>query len=139
MDQIISNFEQAIEVDLRRLAEDVKVRRERPELQGAGDREIVRHAIRAIADGATAPPPAPASPQTASGKTTINNPLPDYAASAPAETKLEIEYLLELAFKKGIAQANREAKKSSPFVLDAFHDALAGKLYEELKKRGMVR
>jgi hypothetical protein len=43
-----------------------------------------------------------------------------------------------MAFKDGILKASSEAAKASPFVLDAFHDALAGKLYEELKKRGVL-
>ncbi len=78
-----------------------------------------------------APPPTPVN--------VFQNPLPDYAANAPAETKLEIEHLLETAFREGIMAANTKAARSSPFVLDAFHDALAGKLYPELKKRGIVQ
>ncbi|MFH1246712.1 MAG: hypothetical protein V1489_02985 [Candidatus Liptonbacteria bacterium] len=137
MDQNVEKIEQALEVDVRRLAEEVKDHRERPELQGAGDREIVRHAIQSMThddDNKSAP----AQPAIASGNV-IQNPLPDYAANAPAETKLEIEYLLELAFHKGILAASGEAKKSSPFVRDAFHDALIGKLYQILKQRGIVK
>jgi len=65
--------------------------------------------------------------------------LPQYAQSAPAETRLEVEYLLDVAFHHGIAKANTEAMKSSPFVIDAFHDALVGKLYPELQKRGILK
>ena len=47
-------------------------------------------------------------------------------------------FLLDLAFHHGIEKANSEAKKSSPFIVDAFHDALVTKLYPELQKRGIV-
>ena len=68
-----------------------------------------------------------------------SGPLPQYAESAPAETKLEVEYLLDVAFHQGIVKATSEAMKSNPFVLDAFHDALVGKLYPELQKRGILK
>ena len=67
------------------------------------------------------------------------SPLPAYAQNAPAEIKLEIEYLPDLAFQKGIATAMKESAKSPYFVQDAFHDALAGKLYPELQKRGVLK
>ena len=53
--------------------------------------------------------------------------------------KLEIEYLCDMALRKGIATAMSESEKSPYFVQDAFHDALAGKLYPELQKRGIVK
>jgi hypothetical protein len=64
--------------------------------------------------------------------------LPDYTESAPAAVKHEIEHLLGIVLEKGIIAANSEAARSSPFILDAFHDALTGKLYPELKKHGIV-
>ena len=44
-----------------------------------------------------------------------------------------------MAFMDGILKAANEAKKSNPFVLDAFHDALTGKLYDEFKRRGLLK
>lgn len=136
MDEITPQFEQALELDMKRLAETVKEHRESSVDIMVGDREVIKHAIQSLSDDASAP--APQVKSAAAGSTVIDNPLPDYAASAPAETKLEIEYLLELAFKKGIVAANKEAGQSSAFVRDAFHDALTGKLYPELQKRGIV-
>jgi hypothetical protein len=54
------------------------------------------------------------------------------------EVKLRTEQLIDITFHKGLEDAIKEAKKSGPFVLDAFHDALADKLYEEIKKRKMI-
>lgn len=127
-----ASFEhEALEVDIKRLAEEIRRTRERPELKGASSQEIIKQSIRSFT------PTVPQSQLQPGGAS--KSPLPAYAADAPAETKLEIEYLLDLAFHKGISAANAEATKSNPFVLDAFHDALAGKLYPELQKRGIVK
>ncbi len=120
----------ALESDMERLAAEIGKSRENPEFKEMGDREIVKQALRAIGS-ADAPPPPGAQGQASPL-------LPAYAANAPAGTKLEIEYLVDLALRQGIAKATRQAIKSNPFVLDAYHDALTGKLYPELQKRGLV-
>lgn len=130
-------FESALETDIARLAEEVKSQRERPELKNAAERELLKEAIRAFpelkqAQGSPTTPPPPAPPQS-------QGPLPSYASDAPAEVKLEIEYLLDVALRQGIGKALSESKKSPYFVQDAFHDALAGRLYPELLRRGIVK
>ncbi len=119
----------ALEADMDRLAGEIMKHKENPEMAGAGDRELVRQAIRSIG-------PLPAAPQASEAQTSPY--LPAYVANAAPATKLEIEYLVDIAFKEGIAKANTAALKSNPFVLDAFHDVLAGKLYSELQKRKLV-
>jgi hypothetical protein len=76
---------------------------------------------------------------TAVAQAFSNSPLPAYAQSAPPEIRLEIEYLLDIALHKGISAALQESAKSPYFVQDAFHDALAGRLYPELQKRGLMK
>ena len=130
------NFESALEADIERLSAEIKSHREYPEMQGASSQEILKKSIQSMG-------PLTSSPRSDSGQAgqatdVFQNPLPDYAANAPAETKLEIEHLLEKAFREGIVKANAEASKSNAFVLDAFHDALVGKLYPELKRRGIL-
>ncbi len=49
-----------------------------------------------------------------------------------------INNLVSLIPTKGISHAVVEAKKLNPFLLDAFHDALVDKLYQELADRGLV-
>ncbi len=121
------------------LAAEIRRTQERKDAKNAEGLEVVREAIRAFPQlGHEAPdgngvPIAPVTPGQAA------SPLPQYAQSAPAEVKLEIEYLLDLAFQKGIGAALAESAKSSYFVQDAFHDALAGRLYPELQKRGVVK
>lgn len=136
-----SLFEYAVlEADMKRLAEQVKAERERPAGETKTEHELVREAIRAFPNlqGNQNKIPQPA-PQTTPASDSSQSPLPDYAKDAPAEVKLEIEYLCDIALRKGIAAAISESEKSPYFVQDAFHDSLAGKLYPELQKRGIVK
>lgn len=134
MDQSPS-FEKTLESDLHRLAAEIRTQRERPEMKNVGGQEIVKEAIRAFPElkprGQSGATPIPQAPNT--------SPLPAYTQGAPAETKLEIEYLLDIALRKGLGPALVESQKSPAFVQDAFHDSLAGRLYPELQKRGMVK
>ena len=130
-EQSSPSFEHDIlEADIKRLAAEVQGHREKPEAHRLSDQEILRKSLQSL--GGT---------QLVSTvqKQPSDSPLPDYAKDAPAEAKLEIEYLLDLALHHGIEKANSEAKKSSPFIVDAFHDALVTKLYPELQKRGIVK
>jgi hypothetical protein len=130
---------QALESDMKSLAAEVKRSRENAELRNSSERELVKEAIRAFPRLNHVEHPAPPVPSPASVQAAANSPLPDYAQSAPAEVKLEIEYLLDLVFQHGIGKALSESEKSPYFVQDAFHDALAGKLYPELQRRGIVK
>lgn len=133
MDQ--PSFEhEALERDIQVLAKEIAKSRELPENRSVGEKELLRQAIRALPQTAQTGQPQPqATPPI------TKSPLPGYAQSAPAEVKLEIEYLLDLAFHQGLAKADAEARKSPDFVLDAFHDALAGRLYPELQRRGILK
>lgn len=142
-----SSFEyKALESDMKSLAAEVQRTRENAELKNANERELVKEAIRAFPrlNSAERPPgggvPVPQPSATlAQAAAVANSPLPDYAQSAPAEVKLEIEYLLDVAIQHGLNKALTESEKSPYFVQDAFHDALAGKLYPELQRRGIVK
>lgn len=65
--------------------------------------------------------------------------LPDYLLTEPDQIKDRVEHLITMAFSEGIERSLKEAAKSGPFILDAFHDALTSKLYEELNKRGLLK
>lgn len=116
------------EADLDRLAGEVLKHKESPEMRGASGQELIKRALTTMA-----PPPVPAAAGAA-----VSGYIPDYAAGASPASRAEIEHLVEMALKDGIAKAQSEAAKSNPFVLDAFHDALSGKLYPELQKRKIV-
>ena len=64
--------------------------------------------------------------------------LPDYLTNASPEVKLKVEKLLDKVFHDGILKTINEAKKEGPFFLDVFHDALTGKLYDEMRIRKLL-
>lgn len=60
--------------------------------------------------------------------------------SLPEDTRKDLQEklqrLVDLAFEHGILAAVTEARKlNDPYVMDAFHDALVDKLYDELVRR----
>lgn len=65
--------------------------------------------------------------------------LPDYADKYSEEAKNKIENLLQLAADKGLDAANSQAENEPPYILDAFHDALAEKLLPYLKQKGIIK
>jgi hypothetical protein len=65
--------------------------------------------------------------------------LPDYLLAESSQVKNKVEDLISMAFSRGIEASAKEAAKAGPFILDAFHDALTSKLYEELKNRGLLK
>jgi len=123
---------------MKTLAAEIHRTQEMKDVKNAEGLDAVKEAIRAFpqlpykeVDGVPTP--------SAGVQTSPNNPLPIYAQNAAPEVKLEIEYLLDVALKKGIGAALSESAKSPYFVQDAFHDALAGRLYPELQKRGVLK
>lgn len=120
----------ALEKDILRLSQEIKERRETIPKPGISDKELVRTVLGArIQSQAALSSP---SPQTASPI------LPDYLRQEPAEIQLQVEKLIDLAFHKGIDASIYEARKSGPFILDALHDSLTAKLYEELKNKKLL-
>jgi hypothetical protein len=126
----MENVPSPLESDLDRLAGEVAKHKENPEMSGTSEQEMVKQAIRTM----SALPPAPPTAPTAED----DSALPGYMASATPAAKMEVEELVRMAFKEGVAKATGAAQKSNPFILDAFHDALAGKLHEELKSRKLI-
>jgi hypothetical protein len=135
-----SSFEHALEADMKILAAEIHRAQEMKDVKNAEGLDAVKEAIRVFPQfdhgSANGIPTSP--PNSVAGQFS-DSPLPAYAQTAAPEVRLEIEYLLDIALQKGIGPALTEAAKSPYFVQDAFHDALAGRLYPELKKRGMVK
>ncbi|MEK7137964.1 MAG: hypothetical protein AAB787_00495 [Patescibacteria group bacterium] len=131
-DQFSPEFKsEAMEADMQRMAEDLQKHQESPEASNFNEREVLKRSIQAMA------PSAPVRDDEAKVQDD-DDPLSNLN-SAPPAAKLEVEQLLSLAFKDGVVKASEEAMKSNPFVLDAFHDALTGQLYDEFKKRGIIK
>ena len=128
MDQKFEHVE--LEKDIERLAAEVK---EKGGTTPEAQREAVKQAV--------AKEIYPASETSVPKQTEVSAPspiLPNYLQNASHEVRLKVEQLVDLAWHKGIRAAVKEAEKSGSFFVDALHDALTDKLYNEFKNRGLL-
>jgi hypothetical protein len=130
------NFEhKALEADIERLSREIKEKRNLPEYKELSDKELIKKSLESI----TNLTPSTSQPAVKNqSSTTSSQILPNYLKDVPAETKLQVEELVDSLFHQGIEKVIARARRASPFILDAFHDALVDKLYEELKKRKLI-
>ncbi len=105
-----------------------------PESRDLTDKELVKQTLEPLIKK----PVSVATKRTSTQDEDDSSALPNYLKSAAPEVKLEIEKLVDSVFHNGLAKAAKKAKSAGSFILDAFHDALADKLYEELKQRKLI-
>ena len=135
-DQPLLEFShEVLEKEIERLSQEISHFREQPENSGFPEREVVKQSLGRVMPSLGAE--REEKPQVSPDKS--SSVLPEYARNVSLETKLEIEHLLDLALHKGLDEANAVASKTSPFVLDTFHDLLVEKFYPELQKRGLIK
>ncbi len=127
-----SNFDSALEQDILRLSGEVKSRLEKDPAQEISHREIIKSVIGSQIQAQQTNPPSAAAVSEPSPM------LPQYLQEESPEVRLKIEELVDVAFHKGIDKSIAEAKQYGPFILDALHDTLTTKLYEELKSRNLL-
>lgn len=123
----------ALEADIERLSREIAEKRNLPETKELSERELVKQVLHPLIKQPVSRPTTvqPAAPVEESV-------LPQYLNDSPAEIKLQVEKLVDSVFHQGIEKTAKQARQASAFVLDAFHDALTDKLYEELKKRKLI-
>ena len=88
------SIDQVLEQDMRRLAKEIQATREMPENKNLDERELLRQSLGRVVPRAQEQAPAVSSPSA--------GPLPSYSSDISAETKLEVEYLMDLALHQGI-------------------------------------
>ena len=132
----VKNAQERIEHDIARLAQEVQSRKER-DMGDISDRQLVKEALESVTSSASNATDDSQS-SNLSGEASANSLLPAYLQHATPEARLEVEYLVEEAFRDGLDAATARAVTSSPYILDAFRDALAGKLHNELVRRGLL-
>jgi len=134
MDQFNHN---TLEQDIKRLSREVKEKRNLPEHKELSERELIKQTLQPWIRPAV--PAAPVAPSVAKPAPLIKETfLPDYLKDSPAEIKLQVEKLVDAVFHQGLEKTVKEANRAGAFILDAFHDALTDKLYEELKQRKLI-
>lgn len=132
MDQQFEANQNQIETDIHRVGQEVREQTGGGATPEAIERALVRQSLHSMVQ-----PPAIAAPNS-SATPSDDAMLPSYMKDVPKDVKDRVERLVEDAFKHGVEHAAIEAQKSGPFVVDALHDALSDKFYEELKKRNLA-
>ena len=130
-DQLNHNI---LEQDIERLSRELREKKNSSEYKELSEREILKRSLGPIIQKPVLNQPvnfAPARPI----QSTV---LPDYLLGDPEEIKLKVEELIDMTLHKGVEKTADEAQKFGPYVLDAYHDALTDKMYEELKKRKII-
>ena len=117
--------------EIEKISKEIKEKKELPEYKEKGEKEILKETLETLIKAKIAPPKNSPSPK-------VLEVIPDYLKDAPEEIKTKVENFVGLVFEKGIKKTAREVQKSGAFFVDAFHDALTDKLYEELKKRKLI-
>jgi len=121
-----------IEQDIKRLSHEIAEKKKLLKYKELPEKELIKQALESLVKQ----PYIQSAQQLAqSRKPTKKTFLPDYLKNSPDEIKLQVEKLVDLVFHRGVLKTIKEAQKAGPFILDAFHDALTDKLYDELKKR----
>ena len=134
-----SSFEHALEADMKTLAAEINRSQQMEGAKSSEGLDAVKEAIRAFPKIDHVNRENSGVPTATAMNDDATSPLPSYAQNAAPAVTLEIEYLLDIALRKGIGPALAASEKSPYFVQDAFHDALAGRLYPELQRRGIVK
>jgi len=124
----------ALEADIERLGKEIAEKRSLLEHKSLSDRELVKQTLHPIIKQAAV------EPQTVASQPSLaqSNILPNYLQNSSTDIKIEVEKLIDLTLHQGIEKVVKIASKSNAFILDAFHDALTDKMYEELKKRKLI-
>ena len=120
----------ALEKDMERLSKEIRERKELSTNLRTSDRDALQSVLAQRIQSQALTPEGPAA--------TENDVLPVYLQKESPEIQLKVEELIDVTFHKGIDASISEAKKYGPYILDAFHDTLTSKLYDELRSRGLV-
>lgn len=130
----------SIEAEIAELSKRIDEKRKLLETEAGvvEEKEVVRQAV--------AEKISPSMPVSTNSSATATATVPPKSSSKTSyldgldkESVEQIQSLVALVFEKGFDAAIQEVSLMEPFIIDAFHDALVDRLYDELKSRGLVK
>ncbi|MBI5147638.1 MAG: hypothetical protein HZA37_00580 [Parcubacteria group bacterium] len=123
-------FQNNLEAEIAQLSAEIAQKKEALEKTRGfvSEKEILRETVREKIFPAPSARMTPAAP-----------PAGTAASSVSSDDRNKVGQLVNKALSDGLAAAIKEAREGSPYVLDAFHDALVDKLHEELVKRKIIK
>jgi glutamine synthetase type III len=133
-----------LEVEIAELQKMIEAKRDELEKEGGiiEEKDLVRQSVKEMFLDSITPKTniattTPSSVPTASSQTVPAN--ASYLDYLDPQTTEVINQLISQISSKGVTPVIDEVAGQEPFIIDAFHDALVDKLYEELKERGFVK
>lgn len=124
---------EGFEKNIQHAGERVRVYKENPSFREAPEREVVKKSFQSQ----VALPPSSGAPEIAEEDTSPF--LPDYFLGGDADGMKEaVLRLVETALHGDLEKSLKDARKLSPYLEDAFHDALVDKLVPEMQRRGLI-
>ena len=137
--EITSEF---LEQDIKELEQRLKALREQKEQKEP--RQVVKDYLVEKTRPKAMPPAAPSLfLKTKPAKTEPEleeeeKDLPNYMKNYDEKTKSTVKRLIQTAWQKGVESAISQSRQHGPFIVDALHDALVDKLYNQLKARKIL-
>ena len=138
-----------IEAEIAELSQKIAEKRKQLE-QGAGiveersldparGRELVKAVMgEKISNAIPQAAPMVASTAAKSASSAVAPAGKSYLDSLDDESRAEVEQLVEQVFTEGLEKTLKMLEFQEPFIIDAFHDVLTDRIYDELKKRGTI-
>ncbi len=134
-------FANSIEQEIAQLSEEIAAKRRELEAargishESESDKEILRASLAEKIQMVVPPLPPPPPPGVGAKPAATGS---SYLDDLDPETAEKVNSLIQEVFSKGLESAIQRVKKEDVYVIDAFHDALVDKMYEELKRRKAV-
>lgn len=139
-----------LENEIAELQKMIEAKRDQLEKEGGiiEEKELVRQSVQEMFLDAVSPSsttsPTLLSQNASSVTTTTDRIQPNLASTSyldylDDETAEKINELIAELPTRGVASTIEKVGMQEPFVIDAFHDALVDKLYDELKARGLTK
>lgn len=128
---------EGFEKNIQHAGERVRAYKENPSFREAPEREVVKKSFQLGAS----PPLPPGVSQVAQDQDVQDSSsfLPDYFLGGDADGMREaVLRLAEIALHGDLEKSLKDARKLSPYLEDAFHDALVDKLVPEMQRRGLL-
>ena len=136
-----------LELEIAELQQKIEEKRNLLEQQGGivEEKELVSSAVREMFTAGNSLPVSNQAIMTTDANTTAHTAPKTYDGKGSyldhldEQTATLISGLIQKVPTVGIAKVVAEAELAGPYAVDALHDALVDKLYEELKNRGIVK
>lgn len=130
-----------LELEIAELQKMIETKRDQLEREGGiyEEKELVREAVGEMLDHQISQSPNSTSPQLEAIKTSTPSSNASYLDCLDSSVLDKVNQLIVAVSVKGLGATVDQLVNQEPLIIDAFHDALVDKFYDELKARGFIK